>query len=72
MERTLVICKPDAVERGLIGEIVSRLERKGLRIVAAALRANLERRKQPKPVQPPEQAAEPASKLPKKPPENSA
>jgi nucleoside-diphosphate kinase len=38
VERTLVICKPDAVERGLIGEIVGRLERKGLRIVAAELR----------------------------------
>jgi nucleoside-diphosphate kinase len=38
MNRTLVICKPDAVERGLIGEIVSRLERKGLQIVAAELR----------------------------------
>ena len=37
MERTLVICKPDAVERGLIGEIVGRLERKGLRPVAAEL-----------------------------------
>ena len=34
MDRTLVICKPDAVERGLVGEIVSRLERKGLGIVA--------------------------------------
>ena len=32
--RTLVLCKPDAVERRLVGEIVSRLERKGLRIVA--------------------------------------
>lgn len=32
-DRTLVICKPDAVERRLVGEIVSRLERKGLRIV---------------------------------------
>jgi nucleoside-diphosphate kinase len=31
-DRTLVICKPDAVERGLVGEIVARLERKGLRI----------------------------------------
>jgi nucleoside-diphosphate kinase len=31
-ERTLVICKPDAVERGLVGEIISRIERKGLRI----------------------------------------
>jgi nucleoside-diphosphate kinase len=37
-DRTLVICKPDAVERGLVGEIVSRLERKGLRIVAMELR----------------------------------
>lgn len=39
MNRTLVICKPDAVERGLVGEIVGRLERKGLRLVAGALRA---------------------------------
>ena len=31
-DRTLVICKPDAVERRLVGEIMSRLERKGLRI----------------------------------------
>ena len=29
-DRTLVICKPDAIERRLVGEIVSRLERKGL------------------------------------------
>jgi nucleoside-diphosphate kinase len=36
--RTLVLCKPDAVERGLVGEIVGRLERKGLRIVAMELR----------------------------------
>jgi len=33
-DRTLVICKPDAVERGLVGEIIGRLERKGLRIAA--------------------------------------
>jgi nucleoside-diphosphate kinase len=33
-ERTLAILKPDAVRRGLAGEIISRLERKGLRIVA--------------------------------------
>jgi nucleoside-diphosphate kinase len=33
-DRTLVICKPDAVERRLVGEIISRLERKGLRIAA--------------------------------------
>lgn len=38
MERTLVIAKPDAVERGLAGEIIARLERKGLRLVAAELR----------------------------------
>jgi nucleoside-diphosphate kinase len=38
MKRTLVICKPDAVERGLVGEIVGRLERKGLKLVAAELR----------------------------------
>ena len=38
MNRTLVICKPDAVERGLVGEIIGRLERKGLRLVAAELR----------------------------------
>ena len=38
VDRTLVICKPDAVERGLAGEILARLERKGLRLVAAELR----------------------------------
>ena len=38
MSRTLVIAKPDAVERSLVGEIVGRLERKGLRLVAAELR----------------------------------
>lgn len=37
-DRTFVIIKPDAVERGLAGEVVSRLERKGLRIVAMELR----------------------------------
>ena len=37
--RTFVMCKPDAVERGLIGEVVSRIERKGLRLVAAELRS---------------------------------
>lgn len=36
-DRTLVICKPDAVERGLIGEIVGRIERKNLRITAMRL-----------------------------------
>lgn len=34
MNRTLVLCKPDAVERGLVGEIIGRIERKGLRLVA--------------------------------------
>ncbi len=38
MDRTLVICKPDAVERGLVGQVVGRLEAKGLRLVAAELR----------------------------------
>jgi nucleoside-diphosphate kinase len=37
-ERTLVLIKPDAVRRGLVGEIVSRFERKGLRIDAMASR----------------------------------
>ena len=38
VERTLVIVKPDGVERRLIGEILGRLERKGLRLVAGELR----------------------------------
>jgi nucleoside-diphosphate kinase len=33
-DRTLVLCKPDCVERGLVGEVIGRIERKGLRIVA--------------------------------------
>jgi len=37
IERTLVIVKPDAVKRGLIGEVISRIERAGLRIVAAKM-----------------------------------
>ena len=37
-DRTFVICKPDAVERGLAGEIVRRLETRGLKLVAAELR----------------------------------
>jgi len=36
-ERTFVMLKPDAVQRGLIGEIISRIERKGLKIVAMKL-----------------------------------
>ena len=35
MERTFVIAKPDAVQRGLVGEIVVRLERRGLKLVGA-------------------------------------
>jgi nucleoside-diphosphate kinase len=35
MERSLVLVKPDAVQRGLIGEVILRLERRGLRLVAA-------------------------------------
>ena len=38
MPRTFVICKPDAVERGLVGEIIARFERKGLRLGRAELR----------------------------------
>ena len=38
MERTLVIVKPDGVQRALVGEIVGRLERRGLKIVAMELR----------------------------------
>jgi len=37
VERTLIIIKPDAVQRGLIGEIVARFERRGLRIVGMKL-----------------------------------
>ncbi|HEV7524813.1 MAG TPA: nucleoside-diphosphate kinase [Acidimicrobiia bacterium] len=37
-DRTLVLCKPDCVERGLVGEIVTRLERKQLKIIALELR----------------------------------
>ena len=38
-ERTLVLVKPDGVARGLVGEVISRLEAKGLRLVAAELRS---------------------------------
>ncbi|MGD8244898.1 MAG: nucleoside-diphosphate kinase [Anaerolineae bacterium] len=37
MERTLIIIKPDAVQRGLIGRIITRFERRGLRIAAMKL-----------------------------------
>ena len=35
MERSLVLVKPDGVQRALIGEVISRLERRGLKLVAA-------------------------------------
>ena len=35
MERTLVLIKPDGVQRGLIGEIIARLERRGLRLLGS-------------------------------------
>ncbi|MGD8814644.1 MAG: nucleoside-diphosphate kinase [Anaerolineales bacterium] len=35
MERTLVLVKPDGVQRGLVGETIRRLERRGLRLIAA-------------------------------------
>ncbi len=34
METTFVMCKPDAVQRGLVGEIIQRFERRGLKVVA--------------------------------------
>jgi nucleoside-diphosphate kinase len=37
-DRTLVLVKPDGLARGLVGEVISRLEAKGLRLVAAELR----------------------------------
>ena len=37
-ERTLVLVKPDGVQRGLVGEAISRIERKGLKLVAMDLR----------------------------------
>ena len=37
MERTLIICKPDAVQRGICGEVLARFERKGLQIVGLKL-----------------------------------
>jgi nucleoside-diphosphate kinase len=41
-ERTLVLVKPDGVSRGLVGEVISRIERKGLKLAALELR-NVER-----------------------------
>jgi nucleoside-diphosphate kinase len=37
MQRTLVLAKPDAVQRGLVGEIIGRFERKGLKVVGLRL-----------------------------------
>ena len=37
MDRTLILIKPDAVQRGLAGEIIARLERRGLKFVAMRL-----------------------------------
>jgi nucleoside-diphosphate kinase len=37
-ERTLVLVKPDGVQRGLVGEVISRIERKGFKIVALEMR----------------------------------
>jgi nucleoside-diphosphate kinase len=37
MERTLILAKPDAVQRGLVGELISRFERRGLKIVGLKL-----------------------------------
>jgi nucleoside-diphosphate kinase len=37
MERTLILLKPDALQRGIVGEIITRFERVGLKIVAAKL-----------------------------------
>ena len=39
LERTLVLVKPDGVQRGLVGEVIARLERRGLRLVAAKFTA---------------------------------
>ena len=39
MKQTLVLCKPDAVERGLVGEIISRFEQKGMKIIALRMLA---------------------------------
>lgn len=39
MERSLVLVKPDGVQRGLIGEVIARLERRGLRLAAAKFMA---------------------------------
>ena len=37
-ERTLVLIKPDGVQRGLVGEVLSRIERKGFAVIALQMR----------------------------------
>lgn len=37
MDRTLIIVKPDAVQRGLVGEVIGRIERRGLKLIALKL-----------------------------------
>jgi nucleoside-diphosphate kinase len=37
-ERTLILVKPDAVRRGLVGDVIARIERKGLRVIAMDMR----------------------------------
>jgi nucleoside-diphosphate kinase len=37
-QRTLILVKPDGVQRGIIGEVISRIERKGLKVVALEMR----------------------------------
>ena len=46
-ERTLVLVKPDGVARGLVGEVLGRIERKGFRLVAVELRT-LDRARPPR------------------------
>ena len=40
MERTFLMIKPDAVQRNLIGEVISRIERKGLKLVGGKINAS--------------------------------
>jgi nucleoside-diphosphate kinase len=37
-QRTLILVKPDGVQRGMVGDVISRIERKGLKVVALELR----------------------------------
>lgn len=37
MQRTLVLCKPDAVQRGVVGRIIARFERKGLKVAGVKM-----------------------------------